>query len=49
MADPVGYNVDDLRRELGVLFMECKVRASREDQLVARIRELEAQLEEKAS
>lgn len=47
MADPVNYTADDLKRELGVLFMECRARASREDQLMARIRQLEELLNEK--
>ena len=47
MSDPVTYSIDDLRREIGILFVECRVRADREDQLVARIRQLEELLKEK--
>ena len=43
----VTYSVDDLQREVGVLFMECKVRGEREIQLLARIAELEGMLKDK--
>ena len=38
------YTVDDLRRELGNLYIECRVRAQREIALVERIKELEAEI-----
>ena len=44
MAEPATYNVDDLRRELGILYMECRVRAAREDQLKQVIIERDAEI-----
>ena len=53
MAEPVEYNTNDLKLKLAELFVECSVRANREDVLVAAIQErdgkiaqLEALLEE---
>lgn len=44
MADPVNYSIDDLRREIGILYFECRMRAEREDALKARIAQLEEEL-----
>ena len=44
MANAVNYTTDDLHREVAALHMECKVRAQREDALVKRIAELEAEI-----
>lgn len=44
MAEPVSYNTDDLHREIAQLYLECKVRAAREDALLAKIGVLEGEL-----
>jgi hypothetical protein len=44
VAEKVTYSTDDLHRELAALYLECKMRAQREDILVAKIAELEAKL-----
>ena len=41
MAEPVNLNSDDLLAEIGRLYMEAKVRALREDQLVKALLEQE--------
>lgn len=49
MAAPVVYTSDDLKCRLAELFIECKVRAAREDELTAEIERLRAELVWKAT
>ncbi len=48
MAEPVQFTVKDLQAELGALFMEARLRAQREDEIILKLREAQqkiAQLE----
>ena len=47
MAERVEINSEGLVKEVGLLHMEVKERAMREDALVAKIQQLETQLQKK--
>ena len=49
MAEPIQYTIQDMKDEIASLYLEVKARARREDELVVRIKQLEAQLAPKVA
>lgn len=44
MAQPVQISTDETLKELGLLYMECRARAKREDQLIKMVQDLQARI-----